>query len=46
MVGMDPEEYIDRYPAELSGGQQQRIGVARAFGVNPDVILMDEPLVP
>ena len=31
MVGMEPKEYIDRYPCELSGGQQQRIGVARAW---------------
>lgn len=43
MVGMNPEEYLDRYPNELSGGQKQRIGVARAFANNPDIVLMDEP---
>jgi len=43
LVGLEPKEYLQRYPKELSGGQQQRIGVARAFSTNSDIILMDEP---
>ena len=43
MVGLSPEDYFHRYPNQLSGGQQQRIGVARAFAMNPEMILMDEP---
>lgn len=43
VVGLNPAEYLDRFPKELSGGQQQRVGVARAFSTDSDIILMDEP---